>query len=146
MNLPTIHRKTGLECSEQVNAFYKQCGSSNQARPSDLFFLMLREDHILGCVRYCVEEGEAMLRSMMVDEKYRRQKIGNQILHAFEAYLQENDIESVYCLPYPHLEKFYGQIDFQTVEGNDIPLFLRDRMVFYEKNSGKKYICMRRFK
>ena len=142
-----IHR--GDTVKELVDAFYKKNGHQGQARPDDLFFLAFRNSEIMGCVRFCEEEGTAMLRTMMIDEPSRRQKIGHQLLLNFEHYLTENKIKNTYCIPYSHLEDFYGLIGFNRVSDLDLPVFLQQRIADYrakaiETSNGKIYLCMRR--
>ncbi|MBK7961753.1 MAG: GNAT family N-acetyltransferase [Bdellovibrionales bacterium] len=43
---------------------------------------------VLGCVRFCVEEGLPLLRSMVVDSPVQGRGIGNKLLRSFEEYLQ----------------------------------------------------------
>ncbi len=138
-----ILRKTGKETKTSVDSFYAKNGSRGTARPGDLFFLAQAKGTLLGCVRFCVEEGTPMLRTMMIEESYRKQGIGRKILSAFVDYLDQNSIKNVFCIPYAHLERFYEFAGFQKVENNEIPGFLQERMRAY-LSGGKDYICMRR--
>jgi N-acetylglutamate synthase-like GNAT family acetyltransferase len=138
-----IEIKKGSEVLDLVDPFYEKHGSQGRARPDDLFFLYFEDKNLLGCVRFCLEEGKALLRTMMVDETARRKKIGSQLLYAFENYLIKNNITETYCLPYSHLEKFYGQIGFKKAAQDEIPPFLSERLQNYLAK-GKYFICMKR--
>ena len=142
-----IHR--GDSVKELVDAFYRKNGSQGQARPDDLFFLAYKNSEIIGCVRFCEEEGTAMLRTMMIDETLRRQKIGHKLLLAFENYLNEKGVKNTLCIPYSHLEHFYGLAGFRAIAEKELPLFLQSRLVGYrskalEAKNGKTFSCMRR--
>ncbi len=85
-----------------------------------------------------------MLRTMMIDEKFRRHRIGSVLLSEFGRYLDENGIKNVHCLPYSHLVDFYGQIGFIVVSEDRLPPFLRTRLVDYRGKSSKIFTAMRR--
>lgn len=137
-----VEIKLGIACQQIVDAHYAQFGSRGRARPSDMFFLAMDRDQLVGCVRYSVEEETPMLRTMMIAEVHRRQGIGLRLLKEFARHLEQNNIHNVFCLPYPHLENFYGQIGFQRVGLNETPMFLQQRMA--EHQNGNRTICMRR--
>jgi len=118
-------------------------GKRTCARDSDVFFLAMDGGTVLGCVRYCVEEGTPMLRTMMIDAAHRRRGIGSQLLREFERYLESRGIHDVYCLPYAHLDGFYAAAGFQRVPADHAPEFLRARMRSYDP-SGTAYLFMRR--
>lgn len=126
-----------------LDEFYKRNDSNGTARATDLFFVAYDENIIVGCVRYCVEEGTSMLRTMRVDSSYHRQGIGRELLKEFARYLDKYNIRNVFCLPYPHLEAFYGMINFEAVEPKDVPQFLIDRAIDYAKD-GLDTLYMRR--
>jgi N-acetylglutamate synthase-like GNAT family acetyltransferase len=138
-----IELREGRDVAKLVDSFYEFNGSSGRARPDDLFFLAMSEDSLLGCVRYCVESTTPMLRTMQVHRDHRRQRIGLSLLTRFAEYLDAGDIRNVYCLPYPHLENFYGRVGFARVSPVDAPAFLQERLRVYDP-SGTLYICMRR--
>jgi N-acetylglutamate synthase-like GNAT family acetyltransferase len=133
----------GAKAGDLVNPFYVKNGGSPCARDSDVFFLAMDSSTLLGCVRYCVEEGTPMLRTMMVDEAHRGRGIGSQLLREFERYLESSEIHGVYCLPYSHLDGFYAAAGFERVQTGQAPTFLQTRMRSYDP-SGTSYLVMRR--
>lgn len=135
--------QSGNQVEALVNDFYKKHDSPHKARPTDIFFLAMAQERLVGTVRYCVEENTPLLRSMRVDTEFHGQGIGRQLLKNFESYLEERKIRNTYCLPYGHLDKFYRIIEFQTVEWQDTPSFLKERLLTY-RQTGKQYLCMRR--
>ncbi len=138
-----IKQVAGKEDKSAIEEFYKKNGSKGTARQDDLFFVAYFDDSIVGCVRFCVEEGTPMLRTMYVDSTCRQQGVGRYLLEAFAAYLDLNKIKNVFCLPYTHLENFYGFINFKIVPTNQVPPFLIDRSKTYAQN-GTITLYMRR--
>jgi N-acetylglutamate synthase-like GNAT family acetyltransferase len=133
----------GATARPLVDPFYERNGRRRYARDEDLFFLAMDDGKVLGCVRYCVEDGTAMLRTMMVDAGHRRCRIGSRLLQEFASYLEKHGIRRVYCLPYSHLDGFYSTVGFERVSANEVPAFLKDRMKSYDP-SGTLYLFMRR--
>jgi len=139
----TIQIFDGPSARAHVDALYERNGSGSRARDQDTFFIAWLADQPVGCVRYCIEECTHMLRSMMIDEPYRRLGIGRRLLGQFAEHLERHQIRNTYCLPFSHLQNFYASIGFQKVPECDIPPFLVTRLKEYEV-SHAIYICMRR--
>lgn len=133
----------GAQSLALLNSFYTQYGGRPLARESDVFFYALECESILGAVRFCLEEETPLLRSMLIHPDFRRQGLGRQLLIEFEAYLIAQNIKNTFCLPYEHLESFYGEIGFKKIDESDAPLFLRERLVEYRKKP-QSFICMSR--
>jgi N-acetylglutamate synthase-like GNAT family acetyltransferase len=133
----------GLDASDIVNPFYQAHAGKAVARDADLFFVAFMNDKVVGAVRFCVENEVPMLRSMMIDKDYRRQKIGQQLLTAFNEYLEQNKVQNTFCLPYAHLIEFYGSIGFQKIAESEAPLFLQERLAEYRKKPDQ-FTCMMR--
>src|SRR5712671_2626479 len=132
----------GGEVQQTVDAFYASNGSNAKARPDDLFFIARAGDAVIGCVRYCVEYDVPMLRTMRVANAYQRQGVGLALLTRFVNYLDEHQIRDVFCLPYAHLDRFYGLRGFMTLPGSQAPAFLQERLHAYDP-AGALYICMK---
>lgn len=134
---------SGAEAKPVIDAFYQRCASKHLARDSDIFFLALVDEQVVGAVRFCVEFKTPLLRSMMIDEKFRQRGIGRKLLKAFETYLDDRGIQETYCIPYSHLAQFYGQIGFRLTNEVEAPVFLQERLIEY-RNLPKTFVCMRR--
>ena len=135
----------GVEAAAIVDPFYEGEGKGHhRARNSDLFFAAFIENTIVGVCRFCIEENNPMLRSMVIHAPLRSKKIGASILKRFATYLDTNNFRSTYCIPYGHLEKFYGLIGFKIINEEDGPAFLQKRIQEYRKNSSNAYMIMRR--
>lgn len=144
-----IKRVTGLEWQKEIDTFYESQGSDHRARVTDLFFVAVEDNQIIGVVRYCVEEGTSLLRSMLVHSEKRGKALGQQIIYDFERYLEENHIQETYCIAYSHLDKFYNIVGFKIIEPSEAPEFLYQRYLEYikkacELKTDKKYIMMKR--
>jgi N-acetylglutamate synthase-like GNAT family acetyltransferase len=140
-----IDISAGDDIRDLVDAFYERNGSVARARPDDVFFLAMKGDTLIGCVRYCVENDTPMLRTMRVDASYQRRGVGLALLASFAAYLDERNIRRVFCLPYSHLERFYGRIGFVRVPMHEVPRFLQERLHEYDP-TGIRYVCMSRLR
>lgn len=133
----------GLERKSEIEAFYQREGSSIDIQRTDLFFIARAKNEILGCVRFCVENQIPMLRTMRVAKSVQRRKIGLELLRRFALHLNDEEIRNTHCLPHSNLEAFYGKIGFRKISGDEIPLFLRERMT-QNASRGYELICMRR--
>lgn len=136
---------SGSEARLFVDELYARNSKTHKARDTDVFFVAFDGEKAVGCVRFCVEYGAALLRSMLVDEPYQRRDIGTKLLEKFEEYLNENRIRSVFCIPYAHLDGFYGQIGFRPIRAAEAPNFLQDRMIEYRNiYPTNRYMLMKR--
>ncbi len=138
-----INELLGSDARPIVTQLYEREGNGIDIRETDRFFVALINDEVAGSVRFCVEENTPMLRTMRVAEKFQGLGCGLKLLQVFAAYLDQNQIRDVFCLPYAHLEKFYGAIGFKTIDETIAPAFLRERLRKYREKPGR-YLCMKR--
>jgi GNAT superfamily N-acetyltransferase len=75
---------------------------------------------------------------MRIAEHARRQRLGTRMLEAIAEWLQDREC---YCVPYPHLVDFYGQIGFAVLGTAAAPAFLAERVEEYRR-SGQEAILM----
>ncbi len=133
----------GKNAAPLVDPLYERNGAQSRAREIDLFFIAREKDSVIGCVRFCRENDIALLRSMMIDADYRRKGVGRQLLNAFSKYVRNQKISPVYCVPYSHLETFYGQIGFRKINDEDAPDFLIERLKNYSTRKPRCEFVMR---
>jgi N-acetylglutamate synthase-like GNAT family acetyltransferase len=133
----------GGEFKDSIDSFYAAQGSKAKARVDDIYFLACLSEEIIGSVRFCIEEGTPMLRTMLVDLSYRKLGIGSKLLEGFADFIVDNSIRDIYCLPYPHLEQFYAQIGFYKIDIGTAPKFLEHRAKLYLEGN-EIVICMKR--
>ena len=110
---------------ERVDAFYRGEGFGSEASSEHVIYLAEDEGEIVGVVRLVPVEDYLVLRGMMVRSAYRRQGIGKGLLAALVPHM---DGQTVYCLPWAHLEDFYAGVGFETIPLEDCPNVLRDRL------------------
>jgi len=139
-----IKQIQGSEAAVLVDAFYASEGKYYRARNSDLFFVAFIENTTVGTYRFCIEESTSMLHSMIIHASLRSQKICVKNFESFAKYLDQNNFKPTYCIPYGHLEKFYGIIGFKTINEMDAPSFLQERIQAYRAKSSDSFMPMRR--
>lgn len=108
--------------------------------PADTVWLAEIADEAVGIVRVAAEKGTLVLRGMRIAEHARRQRLGTRMLEAIAEWLQGREC---YCVPYPHLVGFYGQIGFVVLDPSAAPAFLAERLANYRRD-GEDVILMRR--
>lgn len=80
---------------------------------------------------------------MQVREQLQGQGIGRLVLQEFAKLVQQMKLSEVLCMPYAHLEYFYGLIGFKKLALKDSPSFLIDRVNnFHERHKDQKVIIM----
>ena len=124
---------------EVVEFFHKHTNRSFHS--SNILFQARVDGVLIGLVRLCHEENRYILRSMEIKNEYQGQGIGTKLLLAFQTYVDQQDLDPVYCLPYAHLEKFYGQIGFVKIEDQELPAFLKLRVEAYRRKRLDEKFC-----
>ncbi|MGK5088287.1 GNAT family N-acetyltransferase [Bdellovibrionota bacterium FG-2] len=141
--------KCAAEISSELGSFYQACGRTPSISPEDKVIVASLypgdpgDSAIVGVVRLCFEHEIYVLRTMQVQEDLQGKGVGRLILNHFKQLLLELRITQVYCMPYAHLERFYGLIEFKTLELGDAPRFLKERAnAFHVRHQGKEVIIM----
>lgn len=124
----------------RVLSIYATLGYRRTIEPADTVWLAERGEETVGIVRVAAEHGTLVLRGMRVAEPARRQGLGTRMLLAIAEWLGDREC---YCVPYPHLAGFYGQIGFVVHDLAKAPVFLAERVAEYRR-SGQEAILMRR--
>lgn len=135
---------TNPKKSEQlVMDFYRACSRETKLEVSDTIILAKDASEVVGVVRLCIENGCWVLRTMQVRDDLQGKGFGRHILNRFKQLLSELDIQQVYCIPYAHLESFYGLIGFKKIDDSIAPAFLKARAEnFHQRNPEKRVILM----
>ena len=71
---------------------------------------------------------------MQVHPDFQRKGLGSVILKRFDRLLIDRGIREIFCMPYTHLEDFYGQIGFKRIVPDQAPPFLQQRL--------EKFMCL----
>jgi N-acetylglutamate synthase-like GNAT family acetyltransferase len=132
--------KSGPKHFSMIEQFYKtKLPAGYSLSPTDSFFIAHENGEVVGCVRLVRENGTLVLRAMQVKAEMQRSGIGALLLKLLS---EEVGQEQCYCIPFAHLENFYGQIGFRKIDDSVAPLFLRDRLQRYKLDDS--YILMRK--
>jgi ribosomal protein S18 acetylase RimI-like enzyme len=124
----------------RVNDFYASEGRTVRALEGERWVIAERADRMIGTLRLCEEEGQQVLRTVHVSEPERRRGIGKRMLAVTEPMISG---ATCHCLPYRHLEDFYGRIGFEAIPIEDAPPHLRHRLAGY-LSEGREMVVMRR--
>jgi GNAT superfamily N-acetyltransferase len=121
-------RHAMVEDLESVLQGYAAWGYRGTITPRDVILMAERGNELVGLVRMVPEEGTLVLRGMYVRPSDRRSGIGRKLLSAATLWLGAREC---YCVPYEHLEDFYGQGGFQRCDVPTAPPFLQKRLEDY---------------
>ena len=110
------------EVKQEVDTFYAAEGREARLDPRDIVVGVRDELGLVGVVRLCFEDGFVSLRSMQVRKGIQRAGHGRRILDRFADLLRDRGICEVYCMPYSHLEVFYGRIGFVKLTSEEAAL------------------------
>jgi len=129
---------------DEIADFYKTHARVAKVTPEDELVVAYANQKFIGSVRLCNENEVYTLRSMQVADNHQGQGLGRELLNRFRQRVEEKNISEVYCIPFAHLEDFYGQIGFKKVEIDQVPGFLQERILGYnERNPEKSFILMK---
>ena len=122
----------------RVLSVYTVLGYRRTIDPADTVWLAENAEGAVGIVRVAAAQGTLVLRGMRIAESARRQRLGTRMLQAIAEWLGDREC---YCVPYPHLVDFYGQIGFVVRDLAIAPAFLAERVAEYWR-SGQEAILM----
>lgn len=101
-----------------IKAFYKQYYPSAKPKKNETIIVGYQQTNIIAVVRFRPVEQYQLLTGMLVHPDLRKQNIGSTLLQ----YCQINTLDSnTYCFAYSHLETFYQQAGFSTIDINTLP-------------------------
>jgi N-acetylglutamate synthase-like GNAT family acetyltransferase len=128
----------------EISEFYQAQASVAKVAPEEELVVAYADQKFIGSVRLCNENDVWMLRTMYIAESHQRRGLGLKILNRFRQRVEEKNLTEVYCIPYAHLEDFYGSIGFKKIEDNQVPGFLQDRIAGYrERSPDKSFMLMK---
>ncbi len=133
-------RRAGNQDLEGIEALYAEAGYGGGIGAADTVFVATDAGRTVGVVRLCPEHGVTVLRGMQVDAGWQRRGIGSLLLQACRAQLDQGP---AFCLPYVHLDGFYGAAGFEAADAGRLPPFLAARLATYLAR-GQDVIAMRR--
>ena len=125
-------RRGHKEDLEEIAGFYKSRGYDHQIDAHDDFHSAWINNQIAGVVRLVEEQGTVVLRGMQVHPDFQKRGVGRVLLRQLDQAIGGREC---YCIPYSHLQDFYGMIGFKTLEDKDAPNFLQERVQKYRQKS-----------
>lgn len=135
----SIHYGQASELVE-IQEFYTKQGYQSAIDDATKVLVARDSEKIAGVVRLVCEEGVLVLRGMQIHQDYQRIGLGHLMLRILEYRFEDNE---VYCLPYDHLEEFYGLVKFEKIIESEAPLFLQERIQVYRER-GSAMMMMKR--
>ncbi|MCK6263235.1 GNAT family N-acetyltransferase [Vibrio sp. ZSDE26] len=121
-----------------VNKLYKDHYPSGKAKKDEHIITASTKGGIVAMVRFRTIEQYRLLTGMLVIPEHRGKNIGHALLHYCHSHeLTHND----FCFAYQHLESFYIQHQFKTVDVDTLPNSLKNLFQRYV-NSGRSLIPM----
>lgn len=122
-----------------VQKMYKAHYPSGKAKSSELIYVCYETNKLAGVVRIRAIDSWRLLTGMLVDPAFRGSGIGHALMdHCQANALTHND----YCFAYKHLEHFYSQHGFLTIDSEELPAQLRSLFERYSR-SGKSLVPMK---
>ncbi len=91
------------------------------------------EDMVVGCIGLEDYSTIGLLRSFAVDERYRNQRIGKNLISQLNSYALQKGITQLYLLT-TTASKYFAREDFEVIDRNIIPELIK-------KTSEFKYLC-----
>ncbi|EGU32135.1 hypothetical protein VIBRN418_13211 [Vibrio sp. N418] len=121
-----------------VSRLYKAHYPSGKAKKNEQTIVAYHQQQLIGVVRFKPIEQYQLLTGMLVIPEQRGKSIGHALLlHCQQSICNGN----TYCFAYPHLEDFYQQHGFATIEQSTLPACLKQLFERYI-GSGKALIPM----
>lgn len=121
-----------------VSRLYKAHYPSGKAKKNEQTIVAYHQQQLIGVVRFRPIEQYQLLTGMLVIPEQRGKNFG----HALLLHCQQSICnDATYCFAYPHLEDFYQQHGFATVEQSILPACLKQLFERYT-GSGKALIPM----
>ena len=125
---------------DTINSFYKSTGYKGSWGESERAFYISESSKIIAVVKIENIDDIFTLRGMFVLDSYKKKGYGSELLNHIESTYKN---QTLYCIPFAHLNKFYGKIGFEVIPKKEFPSLLKSRIHKYQKN-GSNVIAMKR--
>ncbi len=121
-----------------IKRLYKAHYPSGRAKRDELIITASHEGSIVALLRMKSVENYRLLTGMLVVPEYRGTGVGNALLtHCKNKVFTDGD----YCFAFMHLETYYSQHGFKTIDSSELPNSLKMAFQRYV-DSGKDLIPM----
>ncbi len=121
-----------------INRLYKAHYPAGKAKKDEVIWIGENNTGIQCCVRFKQFDSYQLLTGMFVLPTMRGQGLG---LALADACVPQFKTKTCFCFAFSHLENFYHQAHFKTIEDNELPEPLQSRIKRY-RQSGKNLIAM----
>ncbi|WP_070970474.1 GNAT family N-acetyltransferase [Vibrio sonorensis] len=121
-----------------VTRLYKSHYPSGKAKSNEKTIVAYNNNTLIGVVRFRPIEQYQLLTGMLVVPEHRGKGVGHELMKHCRHQVLDTD---VYCFAYQHLESFYSQHGFTTIEAEALPNNLNQLFNRYTR-SGKCLIPM----
>ncbi|AIU68097.1 GNAT family N-acetyltransferase [Vibrio coralliilyticus] len=122
-----------------ISRIYKAYYPSGKAKKDELTIAGSIDQQIVALVRFRNIEKYRLLTGMLVIPEHRRAGLGHQLMdYCVEYVLSEQD----FCFAYAHLETFYAQHNFETIDASQLPNSLKG---LFERYSLKKQLVAMKY-
>ena len=121
-----------------IKRLYKAHYPAGRAKRDELIITASIDNSIVALLRMKTVEKSRLLTGMLVVPKYRGTGVGEALLeHCTSKVFNYGD----YCFAFSHLENYYAQHGFKTIESTELPNSLKMAYLRYVE-SGKDFIPM----
>lgn len=121
-----------------IKRLYKAHYPAGRAKRDELIVTATLEGSIIALLRLKTIEQSRLLTGMLVIPEYRGTGVGNALLtHCENTVFNDGD----YCFAFNHLEHYYAQHGFKTIDSSTLPNSLKMAYLRYI-DSGKDLIPM----
>ncbi len=122
-----------------ISRLYKAHYPSGKAKKDELTIVGTIEQQIVSLVRFRNIEQFRLLTGMLVIPEHRGSGLGHQLMgYCAQHVLSERD----FCFAYAHLETFYVQHNFETIDASQLPNSLKG---LFERYSLKKQLVAMKY-
>ncbi|MGY3685353.1 GNAT family N-acetyltransferase [Vibrio coralliilyticus] len=122
-----------------VSRLYKAHYPSGKAKKDELIIVGTIDQQIVSLVRFRNIEQLRLLTGMLVIPEHRGSGLGHQLMaYCAQHVLLEHD----FCFAYAHLESFYAQHNFKTIDASQLPNSLKG---LFERYSLKKQLVAMKY-
>ncbi|NOI58439.1 GNAT family N-acetyltransferase [Vibrio coralliilyticus] len=122
-----------------VSRLYKAHYPSGKVKKDELIIVGTIDQQIVSLVRFRNIEQLRLLTGMLVIPEHRGSGLGHQLMGYCAQYvLSEHD----FCFAYAHLETFYAQHNFKTIDASQLPNSLKG---LFERYSLKKQLVAMKY-
>ncbi|OAM98917.1 acyltransferase [Vibrio europaeus] len=122
-----------------ISRLYKAHYPSGKAKKDELTIVGAIDQQIVSLVRFRNIEQYRLLTGMLVLPEHRGIGLGHKLMgYCAQNVLSEHD----FCFAYAHLETFYAQHNFKTIDASQLPNSLKG---LFERYSLKKQLVAMKY-